>query len=172
MDALRRVVHVEKPVRGNRLGLPLQLERLDLLDRDSVVYQPERLLAEQDFARLRGLLEAGGHVDRIPGREPLLRSGYDLARVHSYPSLQPELGKRVAHLDGRAARPQRVVLVHLRDAEDGHHCVADELLHRSAVRLDDRPSSARSSGRGGLGAPRGRSTLPMRSSRSCRRREQ
>ena len=48
-----------------------------------------------------------------------------------------ELGQRVAHLDRRAARPQRVVLVHDRNAEDRHHRVADELLHRAAVRLDD-----------------------------------
>ena len=48
-----------------------------------------------------------------------------------------ELGQRVAHLDRRAAGPQRVVLVHLGDAEDGHDRIADELLHRPAVRLDD-----------------------------------
>ena len=34
--------------------------------------------------------------------------------------------------------PQRVVLVHDRDAEDGHHGVADELLDAAAVALDDR----------------------------------
>src|SRR5262249_15672248 len=40
--------------------------------------------------------------------------------------------------DGRPHRAQGVVLVHLRDAEDRHHRVADELLDGSAVALDDR----------------------------------
>ena len=38
----------------------------------------------------------------------------------------------------RAHRPEGVVLVHDRDAEDGQHGVADELLHRPAVALDHR----------------------------------
>ena len=50
----------------------------------------------------------------------------------------PSSGKRVAHLDRRPQRTQRVVLVHDRHAEHGHHRVADELLHRAAVPLDDR----------------------------------
>ena len=49
----------------------------------------------------------------------------------------PELGQGVAHLDCGSAGAQGVVLVHLRDAEDGHDRVADELLHRSPVRLED-----------------------------------
>ena len=49
-----------------------------------------------------------------------------------------ELRQRVAHLDRRSAGAQRVVLVRRRDAEHRHHRVADELLHRAAVRLDDR----------------------------------
>ncbi len=38
---------------------------------------------------------------------------------------------------GGADGAQGVVLVHDGDAEDGHHGVADELLHRAAVRLHD-----------------------------------
>ena len=43
----------------------------------------------------------------------------------------------VAHLERGPDRPQRVVLVHLGHAEDGHHGVADELLDRAAMCLDD-----------------------------------
>ena len=51
---------------------------------------------------------------------------------------RPSSGQRVAHLDRRPHRAQRVVLVHDRHAEHGHHRVADELLDRAAVALDDR----------------------------------
>ena len=58
--------------------------------------------------------------------------------VEADAGLHAKLGQRVPHLDRGAAGTQRVVLVRLRDAEDGHHRIADELLHRAAVRLDDR----------------------------------
>jgi hypothetical protein len=48
-----------------------------------------------------------------------------------------ELGQRVAHLGRRTHGPQRVVLVRDRHAEHRHHRVADELLHATAVPLDD-----------------------------------
>ena len=50
--------------------------------------------------------------------------------------VQPGEGK--ANIGRGADRPQRVVLVQLRDPEDGHHRIADELLERSAVALEDR----------------------------------
>ena len=46
--------------------------------------------------------------------------------------------KRVAHLRSGADRSQGVVLVQDRDSEHGHHRVADELLDRPFVALDDR----------------------------------
>ena len=49
----------------------------------------------------------------------------------------PSCGEGLAHLDGRPQRAQRVVLVHDRHAEDRHHRIADELLDRAAVALDD-----------------------------------
>src|SRR5829696_7253267 len=48
-----------------------------------------------------------------------------------------DFGERGSHLDGRAAGAQRIVLVHLRNAEDGHDRVTDELPHRGSVRLED-----------------------------------
>ena len=112
MPPLRRVVHAQQPVGGNRLGLALQLERLDRLDLDRLAYERERRLPDQHLARLRRLLQPSGDVDRIAGREPLLRSRHHLARHDADPPLQPELGQRVPHLDRRPHGAQRVVLVH------------------------------------------------------------
>jgi hypothetical protein len=47
-----------------------------------------------------------------------------------------ELRQRVAHVHGAARRAQRVVLVQVRVAEDGHDRVADVLLDLPAVALD------------------------------------
>ena len=71
---------------------------------------------------------------------------------------------RLPHLPRRAHRAQRVVLVRNGDAKDRHHRVADELLDRAAVPLEDRAevcevaahARAKRLGVGGL-AERGRS---------------
>ena len=76
--------HADEPVGGYRLGLALQLERLDLLDLDVVADEPVRQRAEKDLALAGRLLEAGRDVDRVAGDEPLARgrvAGDDLARV-------------------------------------------------------------------------------------------
>ena len=49
-----------------------------------------------------------------------------------------QLGEPAAQLIRRAHRAQRIVLAHLRHAEDGDHGIADELLDAAAVPLDDR----------------------------------
>ena len=135
--ALGRIEHRDEAVRGDGLDFAFELERLDRLGLDRAADELERRLADQDLARVGRALEPGGDVDRVSGGEPLLGAGDDLARVHADPSLDAELGECRAHLDRGPAGAQRVVLVHRRDAEDGHHRVADELLHRAAVRLDD-----------------------------------
>ena len=66
------------------------------------------------------------------------RPRHHLAGHDADPPLQAQLGQRVAHLDRRPHRAQRVVLVQHRHAEHGHHRVADELLHAAAVPLHDR----------------------------------
>jgi hypothetical protein len=81
--------------------------------------------------------EPRGDVHCVAGREALLRPGHDLPRVDADASGDAELGEGVAHLDGRAAGAECVVLVRRRHPEDGHHRVADELLHRTAVGLHD-----------------------------------
>ena len=135
---------------ADRLGLALERERLDRLDVHGVPDQPVGRVPEQDLAGAGRLLEAGRDVDGVARREPLARAR--VARHHlagvdagAHRDLDAPLGhqvdvqtgERVAHLDGRAHGPQRVVLVHHRDAEDGHDGVTDELLDRAAVPLDD-----------------------------------
>ena len=138
VPALRRVTHPQQPIGGNRVGLALQLERFDRLDVGCVADERERRLADQHLTRLRRLLQPSGDVDRVPGREPLLRPRHHLTRHDADPPLQPQLGQRVSHLHGRPHRAQRVVLVQHRHAEHGHHRIADELLHAPAVPLHDR----------------------------------
>ena len=128
----------EQPIGLDRLRLSLQDKRLQSLGLHRAPRQPHRVLADQDLARLRSLLETGGDVDRISCRQALRRPGHDLARADADPTFDTELRKCIAHLDRRAYRPERIVLVDHRHPEHRHHRVADELLHRAPVPLDDR----------------------------------
>ena len=147
----RGVASADQAVGGHALGLALQLERLDRLGLDRVAHERVGELAEQRLLRRRGLLEPGGDVDRVAGREPLVAGGLagdDLAGVdagadrHRDAVVALELDvQRVepgAHVERRADGPQGVVLVRLRHPEHGHDGVADELLDRPAVALDGR----------------------------------
>jgi hypothetical protein len=127
----------DEPESGYRLRLSLELERLHGIGLDSFADECERVLSEQDLARGGGLLETGSDVDGVAGRQALLRSSDDLAGVQADAGLDAELGQCLPHLHGRAAGPERVVLVHLGDPEHGHDRIADELLHCSPVRFDD-----------------------------------
>ena len=118
--------------------LSFQLERRDGLDLDRSPDESRRLLAEEHGAGDGGLLEARRHVDGIAGRETLLRARDDLPGIDPDASLDAELGQCREYLGRRADGAQRVILVEHRNPEHGHHRVADELLHRPAVPLDDR----------------------------------
>ena len=71
-----------------------------------------------------------------------------------------QVGERSPHLVGRAHGAQRVVVVDDRDAEDGHHRVADELLDRAAVPLEHGAHLRRSSGPSPAAATSGSSRSP------------
>ncbi len=131
-------MHGEEAEGRDGLCLSFQRERLHRFRPDGIADECECRFSDQDLAGLRGLLQPRGDVDRIAGGQPLLRSGDNLAGIHPDAGLHAQLRERVVHLDRGAAGAQRIVLVHLRDAEDGHHRIADELLHRSPVRLHDR----------------------------------
>ena len=145
-------MNLEQPVGGDRLVLALHGQRLERLHDDGVAGEAVRHLADEDLAGRGRLLEALGDVDRLARHEALgtarvagdhLTAGHSRAHgdAHAEVALElfVELGQRVAELDDRPQRAQRVVLVDDRRAEDGHDRVADELLHRPAVALEDRP---------------------------------
>jgi len=130
----------------DELGFPLERKRLDEVDLDRPPRETARLLADQDLARLRSLLEPRGNVDRISCRKPLLRAGDDLSCVDTGANLQRdpvvafelviERAERVAELGCGTYGTEGIVLVHRRYPEDGHDCVADELLDRFAMALE------------------------------------
>ena len=137
VEPFRRVSHHEQAVGGYGLRLALELERLHRLEIRRPADERGRRRADQHLSGRCCLLQAGGHVHGVTGRQSFLGAGDDLAGHDADPSLQAEIGQGVAHLGRRSNRAQRVVLVHRRHAEYRHHRVADELLDGSAVALDD-----------------------------------
>ena len=136
--------------RDDLAALALRAEPLPRPDRDRVLDERIRRRPDQDAARLRRLLEALRQVDRVTGDEGF--SGRRIARddlsgVDPDPAGQldpPPLAELVVqpvetslHLPPGPHGAERVVLVDDRDAEDGHHLVAPEPLHRAAVPPDD-----------------------------------
>ena len=121
-----------------REKLPEGFQRAEYLKEhgmvDMVVHRHE---LRPTLARLCRLLQTRRDVHRIAGRQPFRGACEHLAGVDSDPALDAELRERIPHLDCRSARAQRIVLVRDRHAEHRHHRVADGLLHRAAVRLDD-----------------------------------
>jgi hypothetical protein len=131
--------HVDETERLDRLGLPLERERLDRLQPNRVAHEASRAGADEHVAGGRRLLQASRDVDGVASDERLAGApDDDLAGVDSETRLQPVLCDRGSHLPGRAHRPQCIVFVGDGDAEDGHDSVADELLDRAPVPFDDR----------------------------------
>ena len=128
----------DQPVRHDRSRLSLQGLRLEDIDDSCVPRQAIRLVADQDLAGLRRLLQPRRNVDCIARCKPLLRAGHHLAGRHSDAPLNPELWEGVSHLERSAKSAQRVVLVQHRHSEYGHNRIPDELLDGAAVILDDR----------------------------------
>jgi hypothetical protein len=128
---------LEQAIRGNGLRLPLQRERLDRLGQDAAADEPLSRFTDQDLARLGRLLEAGCNVDRITCNERLAFAGDDLTRVDPDADSQLEAADCTPDLIGGPHCADRVVLVHPGKSEDGHGGVADELLDRAAVALED-----------------------------------
>ena len=137
-DGIRTWKDLAEPIRLHRLGLALELERRQEVGANGVAHEAERAEPEQRLARCRRLLEPGSHVDGVPRDERLARaSGHDLARVDADARLQPMLRDRTAHLIRRSNCSQCVVLVRDGNPENSHDGVSHELLHCSAVALED-----------------------------------
>jgi hypothetical protein len=128
----------------DRLGLALGRDGRGRLVADGAVGGPPGRLVDQDPVHRGRRLEPRRRVDDIPRGHPLAldRTGVQedqgLAGGHADPDLQSQcgvslvqLGDRLPDGEGGPDRPLGVVLVGHRRAEQGHHGVADELLHRS-----------------------------------------
>ncbi len=136
-----RITASRRP-RLDRSALALDLEGDRRPELDRVADEGDGRLPEEDVSDRGGSLQPRGDVDRIAGHErPALGrlAGDDLAGID--PDADREVARvaadRVTQLGRRADGPQGVVLVHDRHPEDGHDRIADELLDRPAVGLDD-----------------------------------
>jgi hypothetical protein len=157
----------------DRLGEPAGLHRAAGPAADGQLGETPGEVAEEHLAGRGGLLEAGRQVHRRARDEELVRRSR--AR-HDGPGLDPDPylerhrqgeggaqpARRVSHLERRPDGAERIVLVGVGQAEDGHHRVARELLHSPAKRDDafrrlavegglDPPEALRVEGSGELG---------------------
>jgi hypothetical protein len=136
----------------DRVRLALGRHRLRLAVLDRPFGGPEGALVDQDPVGRGGGLQPGSGVDHVPRGHPLAldRSGVQhhqrLPGGHPHPHMQiqrwvglVELGDRLADSQGGPHRPLRVVLVGDRSAEQRHHRVPDELLHRPPIALQVGP---------------------------------
>ena len=119
-----------------------------------------RLAHEHGPGRRDGL-QPGGGVDEVAGDHPLAdrAEGHRcLAGEDAGPCLEPcrELPDRIDQLEPGANAALGVVLVGDRRAPDGHDRVADELLDRAAVAVDDVARQVEVAGSATRGPPRRR----------------
>ena len=137
--------------RNDRFRLSLQGERIAWLEHDGVLDEAPRGLTDEDLSGSRRFLEPLRGRDRISGDEPLPTGavpGHDLAGIDADADPDPDSelllelfvqpGEGKAKIGRGADGAQRVVFVQLRDPEDGHHRITDELLEGAAVALEDR----------------------------------
>jgi hypothetical protein len=126
----RALNDVQEPISGNGVRLAFQRKRLGGVDGQGVTNESIRLLAEEDLARFRGLLEAGGDVDGIAARIEVACGRVaddDLARVDACADGQGDatlprqlfvqLGEATPRLGRRSDGAEGVVLMCDRDAE-------------------------------------------------------
>jgi hypothetical protein len=138
--------------RTGRLGLALELELSQVLDFEQAGDEPVGRLRDQDSVGRRRLLQPGGQVRGVANRGVVHAqvvadaTDDDRAAVNADSPLEVHAMARayfVAHrleslLDGerRQARAARRVLEGERRAEEGHHPIAQELVHRTLVAVD------------------------------------
>ena len=140
--------HLQGAVQRQRLGLSLEHVGPGRLVAHGGVGGTARRLPDEHRARCRHRLDPARRVHEV-ARHQALAVGAEVdrrftgedpgtqAQVRSTEVL-PHRADRGNELQGRAHRPLRVVLVGDRRTPDGHHRIADELLHDSAVADHDR----------------------------------
>ena len=146
----------QRPPERHEPVLPLQLVRARVLVDDRLLGRAPGRLADEHGARLGRRLDARRGVDEVAGDHALaLGAERDrrLAGEHAGPGAQLRRADLVAERghgrDQVERRPHGalgVVLGRDRRAPDRHHRVADELLDRAAVELDQPPAGVEVAG--------------------------
>ena len=138
----------------HRLALALERDLLARGEREGVMGELIRRVADQDLARRRRALQARGGVDGVAGHrvggvggraDPARhdRAGVDPDVQRERPPHPPlpaeiERAHPLAHQEGGAQAALGIVLVRARGAEDRHDRVTHELLDEALVALDRR----------------------------------
>ena len=134
-----------RAVGGHRADLPLQLLLAERFEDDRALGAMAGRLADDHDPRRRHRLESGRGVDQVAGDHPLVRGPQChgcLAGEHPGPCLEhlavvSQVADSIDKFEGGPHRSLGIVLVRDGRAPDGHHRVADELLYRPAVAVDD-----------------------------------
>ena len=136
------------------LALALERDLLARREREGVVGELIRRVADQDLARRRRALQAGGGVDGVAGNRVGAVGGRADPARHDRAGIDPDVQRErppyppfpagierthpVAHQEGRAQAALGIVLVRAGGAEDRHDRVTYELLDEALVTLDRR----------------------------------
>ena len=124
------------------LRLPLGLDAAAISELESSADRGDRPVADENLARLGGLLQAVADVDGVTrGERAALarRPDDDLPRVDADAHLRGAFEEPVQaplHGESRMERALRMILERQRGAEHGHHRVSCELLDRAARAFD------------------------------------
>ena len=134
--------HAHGPPRGNRRLLALQDLVPGRLEGDRRARCVVGRLAHEDAARWRHALQPAGGVDDVAGDHALVRCAQrhrGLAGQHAGTRLDAVAQRWhcADQLQGGADRALGVVFLRGGRAPHGHDRIADELLDRAAVALDD-----------------------------------
>ena len=153
MDRLRRLVHGDEAPDDDRLLATLDLDLRAARPSSTAsrtsrqVESPIRVSPGSAACCSRAATLTASPVARLPPARasptttaPVLTpTRIAISRPRSRAEGRVQGRQRDLHLGGGADGPERVVLVDDRDAEDRHDRVADELLDRPTVALEDRP---------------------------------
>ena len=133
---------IERLPDRDRVSLPLRLDSRGLAVSDRIARRAIGRRPHQHTVNRRRGLHSSRRIDDVARDHRLARRGTRadvherLTRVHPHPHLQIALLRRpVPDRKCSAQGPLGIILVSHRRAEDGHHRVTDELLHRAAAPL-------------------------------------
>jgi hypothetical protein len=143
---------LEQPPRFHRRRPILDRQRLERVRPNVRLDQPVGAVSEEDLPGLCRLLQPCSDIDGIASREGVssrARADKDVPGIHADSHGELDAAgahqlvgvreDRVTQFDGGPYCSQRVVFVELGQPEETHYGVADELLGRSSVALENLP---------------------------------